>query len=331
MSAVLGIRPVLEVRKLVTRFYTEERTVHAVNGISFSVDAGETLAIVGESGSGKTVSALSIMGLLPRPAGKVKGGEIFLGERDILTLSPSDWRKVRGREIAMVFQEPMTSLNPVLSIGYQLAEGLKRHLGLTGKEAEARAADMLDMVGIANPRSRLSDHPHQLSGGQRQRVMIAMALACEPSLLIADEPTTALDVTIQAQIAALMEKLQETFGMAVIWITHDLALVAGLAHKVAVMYAGHIVEKASVEELYRQPRHPYTQGLLASMPKLDGPRRERLDSIPGHPPDLGSPFGFCPFAPRCPRAVEKCWSEKPELQPVQPGHSAACWRWEELE
>jgi oligopeptide transport system ATP-binding protein len=324
------VSPALEVRNLVTRFHTEEGVVHAVNGISYSVEAGETFAIVGESGSGKTVSALSIMGLLPDPPGRLEGGEAILAGRDLLSLSPAEWRRVRGREMAMIFQDPMTSLNPVLTIGYQLTEALKRHLGLTRKEADARAEEMLTLVGIPNPRARLSDHPHQLSGGQRQRVMIAMALSCDPSVLIADEPTTALDVTIQAQIVGLVEGLQKKLGMAIIWITHDLALVAGLAHRVAVMYAGHIVEEAPVGEIYRRPRHPYTLGLLRSMPRLDGIREESLDSIPGQPPDLRRPFHHCPFAPRCQLALEKCRGERPELQQVGPGHTAACWRWEEL-
>jgi len=322
--------PVLEVRNLATRFHTEEGVVHAVNGISYSVEAGETLAIVGESGSGKTVSALSIMGLIPDPPGRVEGGEAILAGKDLLKLSSAEMRKVRGKEMAMIFQDPMTSLNPVLSIGYQLTEALRRHEKLTRKEADDRAEEMLALVGIPNPRARLSDHPHQLSGGQRQRVMIAMALSCDPSVLIADEPTTALDVTIQAQIVDLVQGLQKKLGMAIIWITHDLALVAGLAHKVAVMYAGHIVEQASVGEIYRNPRHPYTKGLLRSMPNLDEARKERLDSIQGQPPDLRQPFGRCPFAPRCSHAVDRCWAERPELRTVGPGHAAACWRWEEL-
>jgi oligopeptide transport system ATP-binding protein len=270
------------------------------------------------------------MGLIPDPPGRVEGGEALLAGRDLLGLSPAEWRKVRGREMAMIFQDPMTSLNPVLSIGYQLTEGLKRHLKLTRREADARAEEMLTLVGIPNPRARLSDHPHRLSGGQRQRVMIAMALSCNPSVLIADEPTTALDVTIQAQIVDLIEGLQKRLGIAIIWITHDLALVAGLAHKVAVMYAGHIVEEAPVGEIYRRPRHPYTQGLLRSMPRMDEARRDRLDSIRGQPPELKVPFHHCPFAPRCLHVVEKCQGERPELQRVGPGHAAACWRWKEL-
>lgn len=322
--------PVLEVRDLVTRFRTDGVTTHAVNGISYSVEGGETLAIVGESGSGKTVSALSVMGLIPNPPGAVEGGVVTLAGQDLLSLSPGEWRKVRGREIAMIFQDPMTSLNPVLSIGYQLTEGLRRHLDLARKEADARAEEMLALVGIPDPGARLLNHPHELSGGQRQRVMIAMALSCNPSVLIADEPTTALDVTIQAQIVDLVEGLQKKLGMAIIWITHDLALVAGLAHRVAVMYAGHIVEEAPVGEIYRHPRHPYTKGLLASLPDVNGAPAGELASIPGHPPDLREPGQGCPFAPRCSFAAGACLLNRPELLKVGPRHSSACWRWEEL-
>jgi len=323
--------PVLQVRDLVTRFHTDRGVVHAVNGISYTLRAGEALAIVGESGSGKTVSALSVMGLLPQPPGRIERGQALLGGRDLLTLSPAQWRQVRGREMAMVFQDPMTSLNPVLTVGYQLTEGLRRHLGLGRGEARDRAEEMLRLVGIPNPRDRLSDHPQQLSGGQRQRVMIAMALSCDPAVLMADEPTTALDVTIQAQIVELVKGLQERLGMALIWITHDLALVAGLAHRVAVMYAGFIVEEAPVRELYRAPLHPYTAGLLRSMPRVDSPARGRLPSIEGQPPELGKPFGSCPFAPRCPLAEERCRVERPPLLDVGPRHRSACWRWEEVD
>jgi oligopeptide transport system ATP-binding protein len=322
--------PVLEVRDLVTRFHTEQGVVHAVNGISYSVAAGEALAIVGESGSGKTVGALSVMGLVPQPPGAVEGGEAFLAGRDLLKLSAAEWRKVRGRELAMVFQDPMTCLNPVLTIGYQLTETLRRHLGKSRAEAEAEAVELLGLVGIPNPRERLSDHPHVLSGGQRQRVMIAMALSCKPAVLFADEPTTALDVTIQAQIVDLVKELQKRLGMAIVWITHDLALVAGLAHRVAVMYAGHIVEQAPVGEIYRRPLHPYTLGLLRSMPRLDAGDQARLESIEGRPPDMRQAFDHCPFAPRCAYVVEKCRQERPELMTAAPGHSSACWRWQEM-
>jgi oligopeptide transport system ATP-binding protein len=325
-----ALPPVLQVRDLVTRFHTDQGVVHAVNGISYTLHPGEALAMVGESGSGKTVAALSVMGLVPQPPGHIEGGEAVLGSRDLLKLSPSQWRNVRGREVAMVFQDPMTSLNPVLTVGYQLTEAPRRHLGMSRGEAGDRAEDMLRLVGIPNPRDRMSDHPHQLSGGQRQRVMIAMALSCGPAVLIADEPTTALDVTIQAQIVELVKELQRKLGMAMIWITHDLALVAGLAHRVVVMYAGFIVEEAPVRELYGAPRHPYTVGLLKSMPRVDTSARGRLPSIDGQPPDPGRPFVSCPFAPRCPFAVQKCRDERPSLTEVGPGHRAACWRWDEM-
>jgi oligopeptide transport system ATP-binding protein len=321
--------PVLEVRNLVTRFRTREGVVHAVDGISYSLGEGEALGIVGESGSGKSVAALSILGLVPEP-GAVEGGEVLLHGRNLLDLPPDEMRRVRGREIAMVFQDPMTSLNPVLSVGYQLTEAIERHLRLTSARARDHAAELLTLVGIPNARERLADHPHQFSGGQRQRVMIAMALSCRPSLLIADEPTTALDVTIQAQIVELVKRLQSELGMSILWITHDLALVAGLVHRVAVMYAGHIVEQAPVRELYRRPRHPYTIGLLRSMPSLTGRGRRRLASIEGAPPELDEAFRCCPFAPRCAHAGERCHAERPPLMPEGAGHAAACWRSDEI-
>lgn len=320
----------LEVRNLTTRFYTEDGIVHAVNGISYTLDEGESIGIVGESGCGKSVSVLSIMGLIPSPPGRVDAGEVIFNGRDVLKLSPAQMRRVRGREMAMVFQDPMTSLNPVLTIGRQLTEALKLHLGMNDSQAKNRAAEMLDLVGIANPEDRLSDYPHQFSGGQRQRIMIAMALSCNPSLLIADEPTTALDVTIQAQIVELVKQLQEKLGMAIIWITHDLGVVAGMVEKVAVMYAGYIVEEASVHDLYKDPAHPYTLGLLDSLPKVDARERKRLASIKGLPPDLLQEFEHCPFAPRCPYAIEHCWEENPPLLPAGPHHAAACWRWEDV-
>ena len=296
----------LEVRNLVTRFDTRRGVVRAVNGISYSVGAGESVAIVGESGSGKTVAALSIMGLVPDPPGRVESGQVLLNGRDILPLSEREWQDVRGREIALIFQDPMTSLNPVLTVGRQLTEGVRRHLGLGKREARRRAGEILALVGIPDAQDRLSDYPHQFSGGQRQRIVIAMALSCRPAVLIADEPTTALDVTIQAQIVELVKDLQRQLGMAIVWITHDLALVAGMVDRVAVMYAGYIVEEAAVTDLYRAPRHPYTIGLLASMPTLDGPA-VRLSSIEGTPPDLTQEFDACPFASRCPYAVERCY------------------------
>jgi len=320
----------LEVQNLVTKFYTEEGIVHAVNGISYTLDEGESLGIVGESGSGKSVSVLSIMGLIPSPPGRVVDGKAIYNDRDILSVSKAEMRNIRGREIAMVFQDPMTSLNPVLTIGRQLTESLRLHLNMSENLAKDRASEMLDLVGISNPKDRLSDYPHQFSGGMRQRVMIAMALSCNPSILIADEPTTALDVTIQAQIVDLVKQLQEQLGMAIIWITHDLGVVAGMVEKVAVMYAGFIVEMAPVESLYESPKHPYTLGLLQSLPKVDAKNQQRLVSIKGLPPDLRQEATYCPFAPRCPFAVEKCWEENPPLLPTGPHRTSACWRWEEL-
>jgi oligopeptide transport system ATP-binding protein len=320
----------LEVKNLVTRFYTEDGVVHAVNGISYSLDEGESLGIVGESGSGKSVGVLSIMGLIPTPPGRVEEGEVWFNERDLLQISAEEMRRVRGREIAMIFQDPMTSLNPVLTIGRQMTEALKLHLGMNDEQAKKRAVEMLELVGIANAEQKLSDYPHQYSGGQRQRVMIAMGLSCNPAVIIADEPTTALDVTIQAQIVELTKQLQEKLGMAVIWITHDLGVIAGMVEKVAVMYAGFIVEMGPVRDLYYSPRHPYTLGLLQAMPQLDAKDQERLASIKGLPPDLLQTPTWCPFYPRCPYAEDKCRSENPPLFNVGPHHVSACWRWEEM-
>jgi oligopeptide transport system ATP-binding protein len=320
----------LEVKNLVTRFYTEDGVVHAVNGISYTLDEGESLGIVGESGSGKSVGVLSIMGLIPAPPGRVEEGEVWFNERDLLQISAEEMRRVRGREIAMIFQDPMTSLNPVLTIGRQMTEALKLHLGMNDEQAKKRAVEMLELVGIANAEQKLSDYPHQYSGGQRQRVMIAMGLSCNPAVIIADEPTTALDVTIQAQIVELTKQLQEKLGMAVIWITHDLGVIAGMVEKVAVMYAGFIVEMGPVRDLYYSPRHPYTLGLLQAMPQLDAKDQERLASIKGLPPDLLQTPTWCPFYPRCPYAEDKCRSENPPLFNVGPHHVSACWRWEEM-
>lgn len=320
----------LEVKNLVTRFYTEDGVVHAVNGISYTLEEGESLGIVGESGSGKSVGVLSVMGLIPNPPGRVEEGEVIFNDRDLLKISKEEMRRIRGREVAMIFQDPMTSLNPVLTIGHQMTESLKLHMGMSDSQSKQRAVEMLDLVGIPNSDQRLSDYPHQFSGGQRQRIMIAMGLSCNPSVVIADEPTTALDVTIQAQIVDLTKQLQEKLGMAVIWITHDLGVVAGMVEKVAVMYAGYIVEMGPVRDLYYSPRHPYTVGLLQAMPQLDVGAKERLASIDGLPPDLLQEPTWCPFHPRCPYAIDKCKEENPPLFNVGPHHTAACWRWEEI-
>lgn len=319
----------LEVQNLTTRFYTEDGIVHAVNGISFTLEEGESLALVGESGSGKTVTALSIIGLVPSPPGVIEDGQvIFKGQQDLLQLSDRDLRQLRGKDIGMIFQDPMTSLNPVLTIGRQLSESLRLHLKYDDQEARKRSIELLDLVGIPQAESRLDDYPHQFSGGQRQRVMIAMALSCNPSLLIADEPTTALDVTIQAQILNLVKQLKEQLGMSIIWITHDLAVVAGLVDKVAVMYAGFIVEEAPVEALYSRPSHPYTLGLLQSLPKIDAQEKVRLQPIEGLPPDLLIKPAHCPFAPRCPYVEDICYQKNPELTSVGAFHKAACWQWD---
>ncbi|HRA64556.1 MAG TPA: ABC transporter ATP-binding protein [Caldilinea sp.] len=320
----------LEVKHLVTRFYSDGATIHAVNGISYALDEGESLAIVGESGSGKSVGVMSVMGLIRFPPRRVESGEVIFKGRDLLKLSSAEMRKVRGREIAMVFQDPMTSLNPVLPIGLQLMEPLQAHMGLDKNAARNRAAELLSLVGLPNAVERLRDFPFQFSGGQRQRVMIAMALTCNPSVLIADEPTTALDVTIQAQIVELIKDLQQKLGMAIIWISHNLALVAGVVDKVIVMYSGYIVEQAPVDDLYERPAHPYTMGLLQAIPSLDQRNQERLASIEGMPPDLRAPAVACPFAPRCPYVVDQCLQAVPPLQPVGPHHTAACWRAAEL-
>jgi len=286
---------------------------------------------VGESGSGKSMSVLSIMGLLPRP-GRVIGGRAMFEGRDLLALGPGELRKVRGRGIGMVFQDPATSLNPVLTIGRQLTEGLRAHFQMTRAARRARAVELLDLVGIPDGKTQLDHYPHEFSGGQRQRILIAMALACAPSLLIADEPTTALDATIQAQIVELLKDLQKRLGMAILWITHDLALVAGLVDRVAVMYAGAIVEEAPVSDLFKHPRHPYTLGLLRAMPRKDARREgsEPLMPIPGSPPDLSEEIRGCAFAARCSRVVDRCRTEPPPLRSVGVGHAAACFRSEEL-
>jgi oligopeptide transport system ATP-binding protein len=318
----------MDVRNLTTRFYTQEGTVYAVNDVSYVLNEGETLGVVGESGSGKSVHSLAIMGLIPSPPGKVEAGEVIFRGRDLLKLPSEEMRLVRGSEIAMIFQDPMTSLNPVLTIGSQITEALKLHMGMNNKEARERAAELLSLVGIPDAAKRLDNYPHQFSGGMRQRVMIAMGLSCNPKLLIADEPTTALDVTIQAQILDLVKRLREEFKMAIIWISHDLGVVAGIADTINVMYAGTIVERGPVEMVFADTRHPYTLGLLQSLPRMDA-RNQRLISIEGSPPDMRNPISGCPFAARCVYRQEKCLTETPKLEPV-PGdttgkHLMACW------
>jgi len=323
--------PLLEVRNLRTEFRTGVGVVRAVDGISYSVDPGETVAVVGESGSGKSVGALSILRLIPSPPGRIVGGEVIFAGRDLMTLSDAEMRKVRGGEIGMVFQEPMTSLNPVLTIGRQITEMVEQHRGGNREAAQKRALELLGLVGIADAGRRLKQYPHQLSGGMRQRVMIAIALACNPKLIIADEPTTALDVTIQAQILELMQNLTQRLGVALIVITHNLGIVARYAHRVNVMYAGRIVESGSAAAIYHAPRHPYTIALLKSVPRLDRPRQARLDPIEGSPPDLTRLDHGCAFRPRCRFAVAACALSVPSLDPAgEPGHFAACFRSEEL-
>jgi len=312
------------VRNLKTQFRTQDGTVKAVAGVSFDIAKGETLGIVGESGCGKSVTALSIMRLIQDPPGRIVGGEIVFDGQDLLKLKDEQMRRVRGRRIAMIFQDPMTSLNPVLTIARQLTEALELHLKMSRRAAKDRAVELLDMVGIPAARARIDDYPHQFSGGMRQRVMIAMALSCNPELLIADEPTTALDVTIQAQIIDLIKKLSADFGTAVMFISHNMGVVAGLCDRINVMYAGHIVETAETEELFAHPKHPYTMGLLRSIPRLDEARKEKLAPIEGLPPDLMAVPPGCPFQPRCVYRVDRSELERPELRSVRPGHEVAC-------
>jgi oligopeptide transport system ATP-binding protein len=323
------VRPILEVQDLRTHFYTRAGVVRAVDGISFSVEAGETVGIVGESGCGKSVTALSVMRLVPDPPGRIVSGQILLNDdgkvRDLAKVPESEIREVRGNVVSMIFQDPMTSLNPVLTIGFQIAEPLIVHQRMTEGEARRHVVDLLDQVGIPAARSRLDDYPHQFSGGMRQRVMIAMAMACRPKLLIADEPTTALDVTIQAQILDLIVRLNREIGTAVIMITHDLGVVAELCKRVIVMYAGKIVETAPAERLYETPNHPYTMGLLRSVPRLGSEVKRKVVPIRGLPPDLVAPPPGCRFQPRCSRAQIRCKENEPELAAVAPDHLAACW------
>jgi oligopeptide transport system ATP-binding protein len=313
----------LEVDDLTVEFRSTRGTVHAVNSVSFGIDEGEALGVVGESGSGKTVTAMALMRLLQEPPARIKGSAHFMG-RDLLQMSRSEIRMVRGGEIAMIFQDPMTSLNPVLTVERQITETLELHTDMNAREARTRAIELLELVGIADAERRVRDYPHQFSGGMRQRVMIAMAVACDPKLLIADEPTTALDVTIQAQITDLVRRLRAELGTAIMWISHDLGVVAGLCDRAHVMYAGHVVETGSVDEIFDDHRHPYTQGLLNSIPRLDSRPDRRLDPIQGQPPDLVKPPPGCPFQPRCPYSIDRC-QQMPPLDYVGPGHRKACW------
>jgi oligopeptide transport system ATP-binding protein len=315
----------LQVKDLRTHFFTDEGVVRAVDGISYDVQEGETMGLVGESGCGKSVSALSILRLIPSPPGKIVGGEVWFDGQDLLKVDEDEIRHVRGNRIAMIFQEPMTSLNPVLTIGRQITEALELHLKMNRNAANRRAVELLELVGIPEAHTRLNDYPHQFSGGMRQRVMIAMALSCNPKLLLADEPTTALDVTIQAQILEIMARLSSEFGTAVIIITHNLGVVARYANRVNVMYAGKIVESGSAREIYGRPRHPYTLGLLRSVPRLDEARRDKLVPIEGLPPDLANIPPGCSFYPRCSYRIDRCRQEEPPLMLVDAKHYAACW------
>ena len=315
----------LDVRDLKTYFYIAAGVVRAVDGMTYTVRPGETVALVGESGCGKSVSALSVMRLVSAPAGRIVGGQVLFQGRDLLALDEESMRHIRGREIAMIFQEPMTSLNPVLSIGRQLTEPLEIHLALPSRQARQRALELLTTVGIPDPERRLTQYPHQFSGGMRQRIMIAMALACNPTLVLADEPTTALDVTIQAQILELMKNLSRERGIALVLITHNLGVVARYAERVNVMYAGKLVEQGGARDVYGDPRHPYTAGLLRSVPRLDEPRKATLHPIDGHPPDLTHLPTGCAFASRCQYAIARCQTDVPPLMPVAADHLSACW------
>ena len=329
-DSVVGTETILELKDLHTHFHTPEGVVRAVDGVTYSLKSGETLGVVGESGCGKSVTALSILNLVPQPPGRIFGDGIFFEGNDLTKLSPKEMRAIRGNNIAMIFQEPMTSLNPVFTIGFQISEAVMLHQGLKKKEAMDRSAEMLDLVGIPLPRQRVKEYPHQLSGGMRQRAMIAMALSCNPKILLADEPTTALDVTIQAQILDLMMKLKEEFGTAIVLITHDLGLVAETCERVVVMYAGKVVEEAPIKEMFGNPLHPYTQGLLGSVPTLEKDRstgrvdRVCLQEIPGIVPSLNLLPTGCSFNPRCKDVMDKCHEEEPQLREITPGHFVRC-------
>ncbi|MCC5958488.1 MAG: ABC transporter ATP-binding protein [Rhodobacteraceae bacterium] len=316
--------PVLQVQGLKTLFNTRSGNLHAVNSVSFNLQAGELLGVVGESGSGKSVTMMSLIGLLPTPPAEVQAGSVMFGGQDLLKLSQRSLQNLRGRDIGFVFQDPMTSLNPVFTVGFQIMEPLRRHMGMNKSEAQARAIELLDLVGIPDARRRLKDFPHQFSGGMRQRVMIAIALACDPKVLIADEPTTALDVTIQAQILELVKELRQKLGMAIIWITHDLGVIAGIADRVMVMYGGQVVEYGPVREVFANPAHPYTRALMTTVPSVRGARAPKLNVIEGQPPILSQHPIACPFRARCPKAFDRCGRENPARYDVAPGHDAAC-------
>lgn len=317
--------PILDVKGLKTVFRTRGGEVHAVNSVSFHLRPGELLGVVGESGSGKSVTMMSLLRLLPSPPAEMRDGAVMFGGQDLLKISNEQLRNVRGSKIGFIFQDPMTSLNPVYTIGYQLAEPLRAHMGMNKARARSRSIELLELVGIPDAERRLKDYPHQFSGGMRQRVMIAIALACDPQVLIADEPTTALDVTIQAQIIELVKELRQKLGMAIIWITHDLGVIAGIADRVMVMYAGQVVEEGPVKEIFDDPRHPYTQALLKTVPAVRGPRAEKLQVIEGQPPILTEAPTSCQFRNRCQFAFERCAEENPLLTPISaPGHKAAC-------
>ncbi|MEE9428059.1 MAG: ABC transporter ATP-binding protein [Paracoccaceae bacterium] len=319
-----GAAPILDVKDLRTVFKTRTGEVHAVNSISFDLKPGELLGVVGESGSGKSVAMMSLISLLPIPPAEIRNGQVLFDGLDLLQTDEDTLRSVRGAKIGFVFQDPMTSLNPVFTVGFQLMEPLLKHMGMNKRQARARAAELLELVGIPDASARLRDYPHQFSGGMRQRVMIAIALACDPQVLIADEPTTALDVTIQAQIIELIKELRQKLGMAIVWITHDLGVIAGIADRVVVMYGGQIVEHATVKELFGNPQHPYTRALLETVPSVRGERADRLQVIQGQPPIMGAAPTSCPFAPRCAKAFNRCRRENPVRVAVDIGHDVAC-------
>ncbi len=325
-----GALPVLDVKNLKTVFRTRAGDIHAVNSVSFHLKPGELLGVVGESGSGKSVTMMSLLGLLPMPPAEIRDGQVLLEGRDLLKSGPDALRAVRGQEIGFIFQDPMTSLNPVFTVGFQIMEPLRKHMGMNRKAARARAVELLELVGIPDAQRRLKDYPHQFSGGMRQRVMIAIALACDPKVLIADEPTTALDVTIQAQILELVKELRQKLGMAIIWITHDLGVIAGIADRVMVMYAGQVAEQGPVKEIFRNPAHPYTRALLQTVPKLHGERDEKLRVIEGQPPLLAAHPTACPFRDRCAHAFARCGQENPSRRPIGNNHDVAC-HWDHRE